>query len=82
MKYVTRKNIMGQPNKLRNSVEFIMDHSLGEKTKHRIYNSVIDRNIQEFNYPPMKESTFEYLSDYYKDDIQNLEKFLNRDLSN
>ena len=76
------QKIIGQPNKLRNSVEFVMNHTVGEKTKHRIYHSVIDRNIQEFTYPPMKESTFDYLSDYYKEDIQNLEKFLNRDLSN
>jgi len=29
----------------------------------------------------MREATFEYLLKYFEDDIKNLEKFLNRDLT-
>jgi len=75
------QRILGQPNKLTNTVGYMIEHSLGEHTKRRLYHFVIDRNIQEINYPPMREATFEYLLKYFEDDIKNLEKFLNRDLT-
>jgi len=78
-KYIQR--ILGQPNKLTNTVGYMIEHSLGEQTKRRLYHYVIDRNIQETNYIPMKETTFQYLLEYFEDEIKNLEKFLKRDLT-
>ncbi len=75
------QRILGQPNKLTNTVGYMIEHSLGEQAKRRLYHFVIDRNIQETNYPPMREATFQYLLEYFEDDIKNLEKFLNRDLT-
>ena len=39
------------------------------------------KNVKTLSIPPLKQSTRDYLLNIYKDDIQNLEKLLNRDLS-
>jgi len=39
------------------------------------------KNMKSLSIPPLKQSTRDYLLNIYKDDIQNLEKLLNKDLS-
>jgi len=70
-----------RPNKLRRAVSFILTHGFGEKTKDRVYSLIKEKNLTKLEYPPMKESTYDYLANYFEEDIRNLEKFLNRDLN-
>lgn len=47
----------------------------------KMLNKIREKNLQEYTYPEIDKNTKEKLKKYFIEDIENLEKFLNRDLS-
>jgi hypothetical protein len=56
-----------------------MKKILSDRLMEKIRLKIVGRNLE--NFPAMKKETKEYLINYYKEDVKNLEKLLNRDLS-
>lgn len=70
-----------RPNMIMSAASFLITHTLGEKIKGRIDDYINEKSLKSLQYPPMKESTFDFLRDYYENDIKQLEKFLHIDLN-
>ena len=79
----TIQKLISYRNPLRTTLSTILTHTGagGKRAKDRLYKFIKGQNLELFDYPPMKESTFDYLANYFEDDIKQLEKFTNRNLS-
>jgi len=72
---------MNQPSTIRNFISYILQNILGTERKKKLHELINKKTLQSFEYPPIKESTFEYLVKYFENDIKQLGNFLHRDLS-
>jgi len=75
------QKLMNDPSTIRNFISYILQHTLGTANKKKLYDFISKKTLKPFDYPPMKENTFEYLEKYFKNDIKKLENFLNRELT-
>jgi len=72
---------MNKPTLIRNLTSYFLQHLLGTEKKKKLHEFINKKTLKSFDYPPMKESTFEYLVKYFENDIKQLENFLNRELT-
>ena len=75
------QKLMNDPSTIRNFISYILQHTLGIANKKKLHDFISKKTLKPFDYPPMKENTFEYLEKYFKNDIKQLENFLNRELT-
>lgn len=78
-KFIQRN--LTKPSTITFLISNILRYTLGTDKKMKLLEFINKKTVKSFEYPPMNESTFEYLVKYFKNDIKQLENFLNRDLS-
>lgn len=65
------------PSKVKNVLKSI----LPIRMRHKVKSILLDLNLKEFNYPPMDENACAFLLEKYQQEIADLSKLLDRDLS-
>lgn len=73
-------------NLLINKIKYPISNAIGHKKTEKIKNKLRVREVMEFlfrseGYPEMKEETRSFLKSYFKEEVENLESLIERDLS-
>ena len=72
---------MNKPSRTLNLMSYFLKYTIGTDKKAKLHEFIDKKTLKTFEYPPMKESNFEYQVKYFENDIKQLENILNRDLS-